>query len=425
MRILWITSRLLPDACHLIGCAGEVVGGWMQSQLDALRNVYGERNEYFILASDARKCDVKAGNVHHRSFGKGVATYGESVPVDVEAEAKAAIAEFNPDVIHIHGTEFFYGRMSKEVYCDKPVVVSLQGILQGCHPQVGGFLAPEEVFVDQFNLRRVLYGQGIFKEQTKWREKRVPQEELVFKTHMHFMGRTEWDKAWTNALNPVAKYHHVNETLRREFYIRRRDRAKTRPHSIYCSAAAGYPLKGVHFLLRAIAFLANKYPDISLRICAAERLTAKRTLKAILKADQYTSYLRRLIRELGIEKHVVGLPRLSAIEVANELARAETFVLPSLCENSPNSLGEAQLVGTPAIATFVGGIPSVLRNGVDGRLVPCSDPAALAVMIDHYFSNPTAAEVYAKNAREFALVRHDPCRNAQATMRAYEETISG
>lgn len=425
MKILWITSRLLPDACRLIGCEGEVVGGWMQSQMDALQNEYGKQNEYFILASDARKCDVKVGNVHHRSFGKGITTYGTSVPHDVEEEAKAAIAWFNPDIIHIHGTEFFYGRMSKEVYCGKPTVVSLQGILQGYHPQVGGFLSPKEIFVDQFNLRRLLYGQSIFKEQSKWRGKRVPQEELIFKAHMHFMGRTEWDRAWTNVLNPAATYHHVNETLRREFYIRRRNRSTIRPHSIYCSAAAGYPLKGVHFLLRAITFLVNKYPDITLRICAAERLTEKRTLKAILKTDQYTSYLRRLVRELGIEKHIIGLTRLSAVEVANELARAEIFVLPSLCENSPNSLGEAQLVGTPAIATFVGGVPSIVRDGVDGRLVPCSDPAMLAAMIDYYFSNSTVAETYAKNAREFALVRHDPCRNAQATMRAYEETIAG
>ena len=425
MRILWITSRLLPDACRAIGCEGEVVGGWMQSQMNALLNVYGEKNEYFILASDARKCDVKVGNVHHRSFGRGGVTYGAAVPVDVEAEAKAAIMGFNPDIIHIHGTEFFYGRMSKSVYCGKPTVVSLQGILQGCHTQVGGSLSPEEIFVDQFNLRRILYGQSIFRNQSKWRKKRVPQEELIFKTHMHFMGRTEWDRAWANTLNPSAKYYHVNETLRREFYNLRRDRARIRQHSIYCSAAAGYPLKGVHFLLRAIAFLVNKYPDISLRICAAERLTEKRTLKATLKADQYTSYLRRLIRELGIGRHVVGLPRLSAGEVADELSRAETFVLPSLCENSPNSLGEAQLVGTPAIATFVGGIPSVLCDGVDGRLVPCSDPAVLAAMIDYYFSNPSVAEGYAENARISALVRHDPFRNAKATIRAYEETIAG
>lgn len=425
MRILWITSRLLPEACRVLGFKEEVVGGWMQSQLDALLDEFGDRNEYFVLAADVRKCDIKVGRVHHRSFGKGMVTYGETVPLDVELAAREAIAEFNPDIIHIYGTEFFYGRMRKAVFCGKPVVVSLQGILQGCHPQVGGILAHKEVLKDQLNLRRLIYGQTIFKSQDDWRTMRVPQEELVFKSHSNFMGRTEWDRAWTKALNPAATYYHVNETLRKEFYGGLyRNRNAIHPHSIYCSAAAGYPLKGVHYLLRAIAFLKGKYPDIQLRVCAADRLTNDLSFMAKLKIDQYTSYLRRLIRELHIENHVVGLSRLTAKEVASELSKAELFVLPSLCENSPNSLGEAQLIGTPSIATFVGGISSVLRDGIDGRLVPAADPASLADMIDWFFLHPAEADAYAASARVVAIKRHDACLNAYATMKAYEEIVA-
>lgn len=398
----------------------------MQSQLDALQRRYGHANEYFVLASDARPCDVQVANARHRSFGAGAMTYGENVPAAVEDEARAMVKSFRPDVIHVHGTEFFYGRMGGRVYGNVPVVVSLQGILHGYAPFVTGAIGPKEVFRDQFNLQRVVYGRTIFKEQAFWQRRRVPQEYLIFKAHHHFMGRTNWDRAWSNALNPTATYHHVNETLRHEFYGKaRRGRAAIRSHSIYCSAAAGYPLKGAHFLLRAISILKGKYPDISVRICAAERVTgSRRTWLEALKADQYTTYLRRLIREYGLEKHVVGLPRLSAAEVADELSQAELFVLPSLCENSPNSLGEAQLIGTPAIATFVGGIPSVLRDGIDGRLVPPADPAALADMIDWYFAHPEEADAYARQAQDSARVRHDPLRNAEETMRAYEDVVA-
>ena len=424
MRIMWITSRLLPDACRAMGYPEQVVGGWMQSQLNALQKRYGDQNEYFVLASDARKCDIKLGNVHYRSFGVGEVTYGKNVPPAVEAEAKRAIIEFNPDIIHIHGTEFFYGRMDQEVYCNKPTVVSLQGVLQGYHSQVNGLLAPKEVFWQQLNIRKILHGTSIFNEQSYWREKRVPQERIVFKAHNNFMGRTDWDRAWTHALNPSARYYHVNETLRDVFYsAEKRSRPIIRPHSIYCSAAATYPLKGAHVLIRAVAFLKKKYPDISLRICAAERLMQPTSFVLMLKAEQYTTYLRLLIKRLDLKNNVIGLPKLSAESVADELAKAEMFVLPSLCENSPNSLGEAQLIGTPAIATFVGGISSVLRDGVDGRLVPAGDPAILADTIDWYFSHPAEADTYALAARESALVRHDPVRNADATMNAYCESM--
>ena len=424
MRIMWITSRLLPDACRTMGYPEQVVGGWMQAQLDALLKRYGNQNEYFVLASDSRRCNIHVGKVRHRSFGAGKVTYGKNVPREVESEAKSAIMEFNPDIIHIHGTEFFYGRMSREVYCNKPTVVSLQGILQGYHSQVSGILAPKEVFWQQFNIRRFLHRTSIFNEQSYWREKRVPQEEIVFKTHHNFMGRTDWDRAWTRALNPNARYFHVNETLRNVFYSGlHRCRATICRHTIYCSAAATYPLKGAHILLRAVSFLKEKYPDISVRICAAERVTRQPSFASMLKAEQYTTYLRGLIKQLGLKNHVIGLPLLPAESVANELAQAEIFVLPSLCENSPNSLGEAQLIGTPAIATFVGGVSSVLRNGIDGRLIPVGDPAILASTIDWYFSHPAEADAYATAARESALVRHDPLRNAEATMNVYCEAV--
>lgn len=426
MRIMWIVSRLLPDACRVMGYQEHVVGGWMQSQLAALQKKYEDQNEYFVLASDVRPCDIQLGNVHYRSFGRGNVIYDKGVPHQIKSEIQKSIRDFEPDVIHIHGTEFFYGSLTPSVYCGKPTVVSLQGILQGYHSQVTGLLAPKEVFWHQFNIRRFLRGSTIFKEQTFWREKRLPQEEAVFAIHSNFMGRTSWDQAWTKALNPNAKYFHVNETLRDVFYSGvQRLRGNIRPHSIYCSAAAGYPLKGAHILIRAVAFLKKAYPDISVRICAAEKITKSKTLISFLKADQYTSYLRKLICKFGLQNNIVGLPKLNANNVAEELSRAEIFVLPSLCENSPNSLGEAQLIGTPAIATFVGGTPSVLRDGIDGRLVPSGDSAALADMIDWYFSHPIEADAYAASAREVASFRHDPTQNAEATMKVYRSIIQG
>lgn len=424
MRIMWITSRLLPDACRAVGFPEPVVGGWMQAQLDALQKRYGNEHEYFVLASDSRKCDVQLANVRHRSFGDGRATYGDRIPNRLEADAASAIAEFEPDIIHIHGTEFFYGRMSKRTYHDVPVIVSLQGILHGCHPFVNGAISQREMFWEQFNLRRLVTGCSVFNEQTLWREMRVPQERLVFRTHRHFMGRTDWDRAWMAALHPDATFHLVNETLRSAFYNGAlRVRERIRPHSIYCSAAAGYPLKGVHVLFRAVSFLKGKYPDLTVRICSAERLSRGRSVADILRADQYTSYLMHLMQSLGIADRVIGLPRLSAAEVAVELVHAEVFVLPSFCENSPNSLGEAQLIGTPAIATAVGGIPSVLRDGIDGRLVQAGDPAVLASVIDWYFAHPACADAYARMARENASVRHDCMKNAEATLTAYENVV--
>jgi glycosyltransferase involved in cell wall biosynthesis len=166
------------------------------------------------------------------------------------------------------------------------------------------------------------------------------------------------------------------------------------------------------------------YPSISLRIAAAlPRLSAQKSLVDHLKDDGYAAYLRHLIKKLGVSDNVVLLPSLRAEEVAEELATAHLFCLPSLCENSPNSLGEAMLVGTPAIATYVGGVPSMLKHMEEALLCPSADEAALAAAIVTLFENDDLAETLASNAREVALQRHDGKRNAKETLNVYHKIM--
>ena len=423
MKILWINGGLHPKAARAIGAQEGVTCGWLESMLDGLKEIDREC-EYCVLCLDYRKFDVFVDGVRYISFGERGKAYYNKIPKKIQQRVKYFISEVDPDVIHVQGTEYYYGCFDADVYCSKPVVVSLQGLLNGCHVHYTGGLSPKEVWWTKFNLRLLRYGSTLFRDQTFWREKRSVQEERIIQQHRFFIGRTEWDKAWVHYFNPNAVYFYVNETLRRPFFLIRRSPQGVRKHSIYCSAAAGYPLKGVHWLMRAIASLKPLFPDIQLRIVAsADGLSSKRSLIARLKDCSYHAYLRRLMKYLGIEDNVVALPPLSADKVADELKMAELFVLPSLCENSPNSLGEAMLVGTPCIATFVGGIPSILKDGVEGRLVPSGDPAALASAIRHWFLHPEEAEACVESARETALARHDAKKNAEDTMKVYRSVI--
>lgn len=423
MRILWINAKLLPRAVEAIGAMQSVTSGWLGTMHEALLNE-DPSLEMCALCLDHRPCDIQVGNVRYVSFGERGKTWYRKTPRHIEMQCKKVIADFNPDVIHVHGTEYFYGCMSHDVYCGKPVVVSLQGILSACHVQLTGGLSPAETWWMNFNLRLIKYGSTFLGDQTFWREKRAEQEARIFRQQKYFIGRTEWDKAWVEYFNPQSRYFHVNETLRPPFYTTRRDVTKICRHTIYCGAAAGYALKGLHWLLRAVAALKGEFPDIQLRIAASSgRLDGRRSVMDRLKDDNYSMYLRRLIHKLGIEGNIMALPSLSAEAVADELKNAELFVLPSMCENSPNSLGEAMLVGTPAIATFVGGTPSILRDGVEGKLVPSGDPAALAGAIRRWFLHPEEAEACVEPARKTAFARHDARKNAEDTLKVYREVV--
>ena len=423
MKVLWFHSGLMPNACDALGYEKCNTCGWLESMLDALLAA-DPRVEYCLLGWDWRPCDVQIGRVRHVSFGCGGLTWYKKIPTVFQEKARKLIREFAPDVIHVQGTEYFYGCFNPEVYAGKPVVVSIQGLISGIAPHYLGGISPKELRGTNWNLRYLLKGRSLLQEQRVWLEGRAVQEQKILRQQMNFIGRTEWDRETVAFYNPRARYWTVNENLRPPFFVTRRDPKNVKRHSIYCSAAASTALKGCHWLIRAVAGLKDEFPDIELRIAAANGLIPPKGLKAKLFDQSYHCYLRRLIHELGVEKQIVALPQISAEEVAKELQRAELFVLPSMCENSPNSLGEAMLVGTPSIATFVGGVPSILKDGVEGKLVPSGDPAALAGAIRRWFLHPEEAEAGVEAARQTALNRHDAKRNAEATLAVYRQLMS-
>lgn len=95
--------------------------------------------------------------------------------------------------------------------------------------------------------------------------------------------------------------------------------------------------------------------------------------------------LQDRIEQLGLTGTVRLLGNRS--DVAALLAECDVFVLSSIAEGMPVTLLEAMASGLPVVATDVGGIATVLENGVTGTLVPAGDPTALAEALDAYISD--------------------------------------
>jgi len=91
------------------------------------------------------------------------------------------------------------------------------------------------------------------------------------------------------------------------------------------------------------------------------------------------------------------------------LGALDVFVLSSYLEGLGTSVLDAQAAGVPVVATGVGGVPEMIEDGVNGRLVPPRDPRALADAILETLADPAAAQARAAKARvtvrEFGLTR--------------------
>ena len=94
-----------------------------------------------------------------------------------------------------------------------------------------------------------------------------------------------------------------------------------------------------------------------------------------------------LAQRLGLVGRVRFLGPLERGRVLELFTAADVAILASSWENFPHTVVEALAVGTPVIATRVGGVPEVVVDGVNGLLVPPGDPDALAGAVQRYFDD--------------------------------------
>ncbi|KPJ97214.1 MAG: hypothetical protein AMJ60_12295, partial [Desulfobacterales bacterium SG8_35] len=95
----------------------------------------------------------------------------------------------------------------------------------------------------------------------------------------------------------------------------------------------------------------------------------------------------------------------------------------SYIDNSPNSVAEAQIVGMPVIASYTGGVPSMVKDGETGLLFPTGDVPLLVSRIKSIFKDDALANKLGENALQTARKRHDPDRIVRDQLAAYKNII--
>ncbi len=98
--------------------------------------------------------------------------------------------------------------------------------------------------------------------------------------------------------------------------------------------------------------------------------------------------LERRAAELGLHGRVQFLGPLPREQVLALFRAADGTLLSSTWENFPHSVVESLAVGTPVIATRVGGVPEVVEEGVNGLLAPAGDVDGLAAAVRRFFAEP-------------------------------------
>jgi glycosyltransferase involved in cell wall biosynthesis len=112
----------------------------------------------------------------------------------------------------------------------------------------------------------------------------------------------------------------------------------------------------------------------------------------------YNNFMRKEIKKLHLEKNCVLAGFYENTPAAIE--EMDIIVMPSINESCSNAILEAMAKGKPIIAADSGGNPELVKDGVNGKLVPPCKPQKIADAIVDIYRNPTKAKLMGESGRK-------------------------
>ncbi len=218
------------------------------------------------------------------------------------------------------------------------------------------------------------------------------------------------------SLEDLERLYRVPPRKRRVFYNSLADpvaeldlaRVAPIPGRLVC-VGRFFPSKGQDVLLRALARLAETHRSVSLEL---------------IGDGPAREECERLARQLRVEDHCTFTGALAHPEVLRRMAGAVATVVPSRSEAFGLVNIESMAVGTPVVASAVGGIVEIVRDGLDGFLVPPEAPEALAAKLGRLLSEPALRSKMGAQARERFLSTFEQRRVVQQQADWCEEMLA-
>jgi len=177
------------------------------------------------------------------------------------------------------------------------------------------------------------------------------------------------------------------------------------PNRLIVTNSADIPLKGLYYLLQAVAKISRKRPI---------KLT-------VIGTPKKNGGIVKLISNLGIGHLITFTGRIDDSQFVREYARATAAVVPSVYEGFGLPAGEAMACGVPVISTTGGALPEVVGDA--GILVPPADHQALAAAIEALLDSPEMTQALGQAGYRRVQEHFTWKKAAEKTTAAYREAI--
>lgn len=402
MKILWIVN-IAPGPLNekLYHTKGRDL--WIGALLEGFKGKQEWKIAVATTANIKKRISIQEDNITYYALPGQVPLLYKENNADNIAAWRTLLEEEKPDLIQVWGTEFTHGLCALRQAGGIPSVIFIQGYLGSiARYYLAGI--PYREARKTLTFRDFLKHDGIIQQQKKYERSTIKEREML-QLSGRIISESRWCEENIRAIAPSIQVYHCPISINSIFREHEWNIENIERHSIMCTAS-GYPIKGLHMMLRAVALLKQEFPDIKLYVPGTPQVSDG-SLQQKLRKRGYTKYIERLIKELNLSSNIIWMGMVSQEKLAEQYQKSHVFVMCSAIENHSSSLMEAMMVGVPCISSAVGEIPEYVKNGENGLLYRFEEYAMLAGHIRDIFGDNNLALRLSRNGKSSIFKMHN------------------
>jgi glycosyltransferase involved in cell wall biosynthesis len=298
------------------------------------------------------------------------------------------IDKIKPNIIHVWGTESFWGLIAGKYVDNVKVLLEMQGVLIQIKQHFFGGMSFFDVLRCTGPKELLKFKTHLLYQYKTYSLKSTIEESLI-KANKYISVQSDWTCKIVNSINPQAKIFNSLIPLRVEFIKAKDTWNSSKSGRIFTSLATLHSFKGLHVAIQSVAVLRQNGIDATINIAGA--------YSHGLRKSGYQRYLHALIKKYKLEEHVFWLGALDADELVCEFQRASAIIIPSYVESYCVSLYEALCIGTPVVCSFAGAMTESSRLGPNVKYFQPGDFISAAFLLKGYLTNSTKKTFFINN----------------------------
>ena len=418
MKVLWLCNIVLNDFAEVYNIKKKPFGGWMEGMLHAFDKGEVEFALCFPINDENRMRNGFFHGCKYYSF-HSVMDSGDYDHRWTE-EFIRILEDYNPDVVHVWGTEYNHARNMVEACgtlgITSKVLIHIQGLIT--YYSIHYLDGIPEKYINLKNGKHLT----LLEEKQNF-ERRGENERTIFRMIDHVVDCSRWGERCTHLLNKEASFYFCQDILRDAFYEcdRHWEYNNCEKQSIFMSQAS-YPIKGLHYLLKAVSLVKREFKDVKLRIAGYSPMLPDQDGYI----SGYGTYLYDLLKAYELENSIEFLGLMSTEQMIDRYLSCNVFISPSTIEDPSNSICEAQILGVPVLASAVGGAVDILDCQTMDNAYPCDEWYILAEKIMYIFRCGDECDFINSidKIRKNAWNRHDRKKVKDVMLKIYGDIAS-